>query len=74
MDNTRFEFGGEDVIVNDVEDDEDDNMCFLYVFWVFLFKVSCDVLECVMESMDLGDRVCLVDFFEDASVVIVLKL
>lgn len=73
MDNTRFELGGEDVIVNDVEDDEDDNTCPPHALRVFPFKVSRDALERVMESMDLGDRVCLVDLLEDASVVIAPK-
>ena len=73
VDNTRFELGGEDVIVNDVEDDEDDNTCPPHALRVFPFKVSRDALERVMESMDLGDRVCLVDLLEDASVVIAPK-
>ena len=67
------ELGGEDVIVNDVEDDEDDNTCPPHALRVFPFKVSRDALERVMESMDLGDRVCLVDLLEDASVVIAPK-
>jgi DNA polymerase III delta prime subunit len=76
--NARFELAGEDVFVNDVEDDDDDddddgNTCPSNALRVFPFKISRDALERVMESMDLGDRVCLVDLLEDASMVIAPK-
>ena len=70
-DESRFDRGHAPTESSTAEMSEEE--CAPNALRVFPFKVSRDALQRVMASMDLNQRVCLVDLLEDASVVIAPK-